>query len=413
MEMELIATIGVWLAASSAVLALLFRHALAAAWREPVLCTAVLILESDDWGYGPLLQAQRLDQIADVLAGFKDASGHYPVTTLGVVLAGPDTERIHADDCCTYHRLTLADPRLAAVRDAMLRGAARGVFALQLHAMEHYWPACVMRRASVDTAMRGWLTGGQFPATEQLPSTMQSRWIDATELPSKPLPLEVARLAAAEEADTFTTVFGAKPEVVVPPTFVWNDTVESAWARGGARIIVTPGLRNESRDANGRVVAGERTYFNAATGPHDLTYVVRDCYLEPSLGVTHERTLEALRANTRAGRPTLVEMHRLNFLGDEPAVQHAIDEMKRLLEIAGTEFPTLRFMSTATLARQMGERSAIVDRRVRSRVHFMIRRLARVSRLRKLAWASGAAIPAWLTYVVTRPRHHGEALLHP
>jgi hypothetical protein len=411
--MAVIAAMIIWLAISSAVLAVVFRRALSAAWREPVLRAPVLILESDDWGYGPLVQAARLDRIADLLAGFHDALGRHPVTTLGVVLAGPDTERIRADETRTYHRVTLADPRLASVRDAMLRGAARGVFALQLHAMEHYWPACLMRRASADGQICRWLTGAEFPATEELPAPLQSRWIDATDLPSGPLSSDEVALAAAEEIRAFAAVFGAKPEVVVPPTFVWNDTVESAWAHAGARVVVTPGVRNETRDANGRVVAGERTYFNAATGPHGVSYVVRDCYLEPSLGVTHQRTLEALRSNTRAGRPTLVEMHRLNFLGDERAAQHAIDEVKRLLEIAGAEFPTLRFMSTADLARHGRDRSALVERRIRVRVHLLIRRLARISRLRKLAWVTGAAIPAWLTYVVTRPRVFGEAVVLP
>ena len=239
---------------------------------------------------------------------------------------------------------------------------------------------------------------------------MQSRWIDAAELPSKELPIDDVALAAVEEIRTFTAVFGAKPEVVVPPTFVWNDAVESAWAHAGTRIVVTPGLRNESRDANGHVVAGERTYFNAAPGPHGVSYVVRNGYLEPSLGVTHQRTLEALRSNTRAGRPTLVEMHRLNFLDDERAAQHAIDEVKRLLEIANAEFPALRFMSTADLARHSRDRSELVERQIRTRLHFLIRRVAGISRLRKLAWATGAAIPAWLAYVVTRPRGFGEAV---
>jgi hypothetical protein len=270
-----------------------------------------------------------------------------------------------------------------------------------------------MRHATVDEKIRRWITGAEFPATEALPAPLQSRWIDATELPSKELPADDVALAAVEEIRTFTAVFGAKPEVVVPPTFVWNDTVESAWAHAGARIVVTPGVRNESRDAKGHVVAGERTYFNAARGPHGVAYVVRDCYLEPSLGVTHERTLEALRANTRAGRPTLVEMHRLNFLDDELAAQHAIDEVKRLLEIAGAEFPTLRFMSTADLARHSRDRSELVERRIGTRVHLLIRRLAGISRLRTLAWATGAVIPAWLTYVVTRPRGFSDAVALP
>ena len=115
----------------------------------------MLILESDDWGYGPIQQAQCLDRIAEMLERFHDSRGAHPVMTLGVVLAGPDTDRIRADGCRTYHRVTLADPRLAPVRDAMLRGVARGVFALQLHGMEHYWPACLMHAAhAVDEKLR-------------------------------------------------------------------------------------------------------------------------------------------------------------------------------------------------------------------------------------------------------------------
>src|SRR6266511_1840102 len=175
----------VWLAGTCALLALVFRKALADAWREPVLRAPVLILESDDWGYGPVEQAQRLDQIVALLARFRDSRGSHPVMTLGVVLAGLDTERMRAEQCRTYHRVTLADPRLAPVREAMLRGVARRVFALQLHGMEHFWPPCLMRSASTSDRIRQWLTGGAFPSTEELPPPLQSRWIDASDLPSK------------------------------------------------------------------------------------------------------------------------------------------------------------------------------------------------------------------------------------
>ena len=50
-----------WLAISSALLALAYRRALWAAWNEPVLRAPVLILESDDWGYGPPVQAEHQD----------------------------------------------------------------------------------------------------------------------------------------------------------------------------------------------------------------------------------------------------------------------------------------------------------------------------------------------------------------
>src|SRR5438093_8297492 len=105
--MPAIAVAVLWLAITAALLALAYRRELSAAWREPVLRAPVLILESDDWGYGPLVQAERLDRIPDLLAGFCEALGHNPATTLGVVLAGPDTERIQPEDGRLYHRVAL------------------------------------------------------------------------------------------------------------------------------------------------------------------------------------------------------------------------------------------------------------------------------------------------------------------
>jgi hypothetical protein len=392
-----------WLAGTCALLAFIYRKALAHAWVEPVLRVPVLILESDDWGYGPVEQAQSLDRMAELLEHFRDSRGTHPSMTLGVVLAGPDTDRIRADGCRRYHRVTLADPRLTQVRDAMLRGVARGVFALQLHGMEHYWPACLMHAALDDEKLRDWLTRSGFPCTEALPAPLQSRWIDVSTLPSNPLPIDEATAAATEEIAAFIEVFDANPEVVVPATFVWTDAVESAWARAGARVVVTPGLRNESRDAEGRVVAGDRRYFNAATGPHGVLYIVRDCYFEPSLGHTHRSAMQALQYNTRVGRPTLLEMHRANFIGEAQPTRRAFEEVTRLLDAACAQFSDIQFMDTATLAQHYRDRSDLVETRIGARIHFLLRRLAKISRLRKLAWGTCIILPAWLAYLVTRP----------
>ena len=134
--------------------------------------------------------------IADALAAFRDRRGRHPVMTLGVVLAGPDTDRMRADGCRTYHRVTLADPRLAPVRDAMSRGAARGVFSLQLHGMEHFWPECLMRGAAASEPVRDWLDrprislhrGAARPAAEPL---------DRRDRVCPPQPLPVAQVVAA------------------------------------------------------------------------------------------------------------------------------------------------------------------------------------------------------------------------
>jgi len=403
MTLALMGVALLWLAGSCALLVLAYRGAMAARWREPVLCAPVLIFESDDWGYGPDGQSQALDRIAEALAAFRDRHGRHPVMTLGVVLAGPDTDRMRAEGCRTYHRVTLADPRLAPVRDAMSRGVARGVFSLQLHGMEHFWPECVMRGAATNGPVRDWLTGPGFPSTEALPPHLQSRWIDATGLPSKPLPVAEVVAAAGEECRIFAATFGAPPEMAVPPTFVWTEDVESAWVAAGVRVVVTPGKRYESRDREGRPVPVGRDLFNGATGRHDVMYVVRDSYFEPSLGHTHQGALRALACNTRLGRPTLLEIHRMNFIGDEGSAQRALDEVTSLLTAACAEYPDIRFMNTAELARHYRDRSDLVASRIGARVHFLLLRLGEISRLRKLAWATGVVLPAWLAYLATAP----------
>jgi len=405
--MALVGLVLAWLAGSCALLVLVYRHAMAALWREPVLRAPVLIFESDDWGYGPDVQPQALDRIANALAAIRDQGGRHPVMTLGVVLAGPDTARMRAEGCGTYHRVTLTDPRLASVRDALSRGAARGVFSLQLHGMEHFWPACLVRGATASDQIRSWLTAPEFPATETLPAPLQSRWIDAVNLPSTPLPVAQAVAAAREEVRMFAATFGAPPEVAVPPTFIWTQDVEAAWAGAGVRVVVTPGIRCESRDQQGRPVATQAEHCNGSAGPDGVIYVVRDSYFEPSLGHTRQRALQALAHNTQLGRPTLLEIHRMNFIGDEPSTQRALDEVIGLLQAACARYPDLRFMSTADLARHYRDRSDLVTSRAGARAHFLLRRLAEISRLRKLAWATGVVLPAWLAYLLTTPWARG------
>ena len=73
---------------------LAFAGPLVARWREPVLRQPVLIIESDDWGAGPLAQADALNRLSALLQRVRDGSGRPAVMTLGVVLEVPDGPRI-------------------------------------------------------------------------------------------------------------------------------------------------------------------------------------------------------------------------------------------------------------------------------------------------------------------------------
>lgn len=374
---------------------LAFSGPLVARWREPVLKCPVLIIESDDWGAGPLTQADALTYLSTLLQRVRDCSGRAAVMTLGVVLEVPDGARIAATGCTEYYALPLADARFDGVRAAMQDGIRAGVFAPQLHGQCHYWPSALLAAAQADSALRDWLNASEPAATEDLPSHLQSRWVDASSLPSRTLAPAAIQHAAAAEAAAYQAVFGSAPQVAVATTFVWNDAVEAAWVEAGVEVIITPGHRATCRNAAGQPSCVDATML---TGEHSLAgriYLLRDVYFEPTLGHAPQRLVDGLLARSRQGRACLVETHRFNFLQAQDA---SLGALEAGLNAALAASPNVRFLTPLELAHAMQNRDpAWIETRLLPRLAAWHARLGEIPRFRRMAQISGLALPlAWL-----------------
>lgn len=359
-----------------------YRRELLALWREPVLKHPVLIIESDDWGTGPVEpQAQALNRLVDLLTQYKDCTGRHPVMTLALVLAVPDGPAIRATG--RYQRITLEHPMFAPVLAAIERGRKAGVFALQLHGLEHYWPDALM--ASNDPAVRDWLKADPPATTERLPSHLQSRWTDTSVLPSRPLSADEIARAVREEVALFERVFGERPRVVVPPTFVWNEAVEAAWAREGIEVVITPGLRSACRNAQGLPDCDTGPLRNGQQG-QGVTYVVRDDYFEPERGHRAAQATAALEQKWLQGCPCLLELHRSNFLAGKTDAQRTLEEIDALYRQALRRWPGLRFLSPSELHQRFTRHDdALVTTALRQRVAAWCARTGSVRRFWRLA----------------------------
>lgn len=391
----MIALLLLWLAAN-ALIVLAYRRTLWAIWREPVLRHPVFVLESDDWGAGPQAQAAALRDIAEVLGRHRDAVARTPVMSLALVLALPDGQAIRRTG--RYGRLQLDDACFADVLDAVRAGIAQGVFAPQLHGLEHYWPETLM--ACDDPGVKAWLRQDQPAATEQLQAHLQSRWVDASVLPSRPLEPAAVAAAAAEEVELYRRILGVPPKVVVPPTFVWTLEVERAWAASGVECVVTPGWRYTRRDAQRLPGGDEGPIVNAdRSGP--IGYLARCDYFEPARGRDAAYALAAVERAVAQGRPCVLENHRDNFIDDPAVRQRSLDELDRLLREASARHPDLRFMSSLELHRLLRDRDAdwLVASRWR-RIPALWQRFRRAGRPCRLAQLTGAAVlgaaAAWL-----------------
>ena len=377
---------GVW-----GMLLLAYRQPLRARWREPVLKQPVLTLEGDDWGAGPLAQAAALERLRLLLLRHRDGSGQPAIMTLGVVLEVADTQAM-ARHPGTYIGMDLRAPEYAPLRAVMEAGRQDGVFALQLHGQCHYWPKSLMAAAG-HPEVAAWLHGPPHPRTEDLPSPLQSRWADASWLPSREIPAAEVAQAIAQEARLYRDLFGQAPRVAVPMTFVWNDAVEAAWARVGVRCVVTPGRRYTRREADGAPGGVDKVISNGQRAQGGMVYVVRDCYFEPALGHAVGDLAAAVLRKWRERRPCLVEMHRFNFL-DEAVLESRLELLDHALSEVPTLLPNLRFLTTEALADVIVRRDAVwVDQAFTARLRAWLVRIRELPRFRKLCLLTGLALP--------------------
>lgn len=373
------------------VVLLAFARPLIARWREPVFRFPILVIESDDWGAGPLAQAGALRRLSELLQRVRDRSGRAALMTLGVVLEVPDGPRVAASGFREYHGLPLAHACFDGVRAAMREGIAAGVFAPQLHGQCHYWPPALLAAAQDDPKVRAWLTTSEPAATEDLPSPLQSRWVDASSLPSRALTPDAIRQAATDEASAYRAEFGNAPHVAVATTFVWNDAVEAAWAQAGVEAIITPGRRATCRTDTGPPGCVDATMFTGERSLAGQTYLVRDVYLEPALGHAPRRLPDGLLARTRQGRACLVETHRFNFL---QAPDASLTALETGLRAALDACPDLRFASSLEIARAIPARDpAWIETRLAPRINAWRARLNEIPRFRRIAQLSGLALP--------------------
>jgi len=371
-----------------------YRQEILSSWQEPVLKRPVLIFESDDWGAGPLNQAEALGQIISILTRHYDKQGHHPVMTLGVILSIPDAKKIKATEYKTYSEKRLDDFQFEEIKEIMLKGLEHGIFDLQLHGMAHYWPDNLMYALQSDGSVRAWLNEGGFLVTEALPSMLQSRWTDTKKLPTTALKVNEVRNAVKEEVNAFMQVFDIVPVVAVPPTFIWSAVVENCWYEQSIKYLVTPGQCFNKRNHIGLPSSTGQKIFNGQKSESGLTYIVRNDFFEPGLGHTAEMAVNAMEQKSQLAQPTLLEIHRTNFIQDNKTTKLSLEELERTIVLALEKYPDLIFISTKELADiYVSNKCSFVETSTIIRLGIVMDRVWGYQAIRKWLYVSALFIP--------------------
>ncbi len=378
-----------WFILSNLLLLLVYKKKLLQLWLEPVFTKPVLSFESDDWGPGPLNHSNVLAEICSMLKCYKDRWGNHPIFTIGVVLSEPDKQKIVATHYQKYACHSLNEQNYQPILDQLRQGEEEGVFSIQLHCREHFWPATLLASGLSDPEVDKWFNQPLAPV-EALPCWLQSRW-------NPILTNQQIAKAVKSETDLFQQCFHRKPGLVIPPTFIWNNETEISWRINGIKTIVTPGKRFTSRGSGKKFECDKQLICNGQKSATGQLYLVRDCYFEPSMGHSWQQALQCLVSKTKCARPCLYETHRFNFVGDQQQLNKSLKEVKLLLDNLVSIFPDVYFTSSKELTHIISHnQSELIEQRWRRRLHPWLERAKHLPKFRFLSSASGLYFIVWL-----------------
>jgi hypothetical protein len=305
-----------------------------------------VVLESDDWGlcawaadrdawaalaetpafrsragqrYGgsTLESAADVEALATLLLEHRGGDGGPPLWQANTVMANPDYARLAANSSGALPLVELPDlparwsrPRLW---DEVRRACGAGVWWIELHGLHHLpesaWIAA-LRRGDPD-ARRALAEASPVCAAVEA-----SGEYDPSE------PEDTRRRNLARAIARFQTLAGRAPRSFCPPDYRWDESLEADAERHGVTTI-----QGKAEQAGGPYPPLRRLLV-ALRWPHARgarfymppRIAFEPCGLGPGRArAVVEKSLAAVRAQWRRGRPAVISSHRLNYAHLDPA----------------------------------------------------------------------------------------------
>lgn len=312
-------------------------------WRD----LRAVVLQSDDWGLagfvphaqawdgldrdalGPgrfpevywnstLEDAAMVSELSTILGSVQDADGlpglFQPNYVMGSLAWEPEAGR----DAWVRRDLPDLPPgyERPGLWAAVAEATAEGTWHPEFHAAFHYDPEVRKRKALESDLAREVTRRGimLFPGSEAARELAPSR-------SSEEKARELDRALAV-----FADLFGRPARSIMAPDYTWDATMEALWDRRGLRVI--QGKREQRHPGAGygamdriRKLLGRRA---DKVFRRDRVYLERNCRLEPVQAPDPAAVIESCLAETRraweAGRPAIVETHRVNFAHTDPGI---------------------------------------------------------------------------------------------
>ncbi len=347
----------------------------------------IVVIESDDWGsirmpsrevydsmlaegirvdkdpycrYDGLATSKDLEDLFDVLTSVKDKNGQYAVITADAVVANPDFEKIEASGFTEYYYEPFTETLKKSSRhqgafELWKQGMDAGIFHPQFHGREHLnikkW---LMALRSDDGITRRAFDYRTYGLTSAVDSRINRNYMGAFDS-ALPEDIESYKQILEEGLELFENIFGYRSESFIATTYTWSPLIEPILKQNGVRYLQGTVKQRVPID-EGLSFKYKNTNFQGRKSNSGLTYLMRNCFFEPSQSIISnpvDDCLNRIALAFRWGKAAVISSHRLNFIGsiDKSNTDKNLPLFRELLQCIVKQWSDVEFMSSDQLGK--------------------------------------------------------------
>lgn len=348
----------------------------------------IVVFESDDWGtirmpgvrereylcskypenfncstydrVDNLANAEDLSALFDVLVSFKDFKGNHPVITANTIVANPNFEKIKKSNYQTYYYEPFVKtleryPSHQGTFKLWKQGMHEGLFHPQLHGREHLNIALWM------DLLRGHENSSYeaFDCGTWVMKSDKGKRLDIAFNYESETQIDTIENYLKESTDLFKKIFGFSSKAYIAPSYTWDSKIENILSSLKIQVIqgglyqILPNYMSDINEAKRRI-----RHYNGQRNHNGQVYLMRNSYFEPTL-IRHidivSKCLGDMRRAFRWGKPAIISIHRLNFIGnlEESNRAETLKLLKTLLQRIILKFPEVEFMTSDQLGMEI------------------------------------------------------------
>lgn len=346
----------------------------------------VLVIESDDWGsirmpsiqsyqnlynagiavnkcpynkFDALESVEDIERLQSFCKGFNDINGNPLKITANFIMANPDLEKIQESEFNNYYYRDLRETyeyhqASSDTLDAIKNAMNNKILIPQLHGREHlqvnHW-LYTLKKGDLETRLA--FDNGVWGHPSKSENFRGINFSSAFHITSEE-DLNFAKESVIEASKLFKDTFGFISETIIPPRFIWPKSLEATFYAAGIRSVQGKLVQLYPIIGNNDIKLRRKINWMGKHNHAGLKYLIRNVFFEPTQRPNFSWEEDAMKRISTAfhwGKPAVISMHRLNFMGGFSA-QNRKNSLIRLLKLINAvqkEYPDIEFKSSNEL----------------------------------------------------------------